>query len=141
MTRESIVLRNAIERPGYSPYCMRCPGLVRMRQVGHMHWRCTCGAEHDERACRSIIDAFAQPPITIDLTIDVLYTCHTCGLRKASAPVPARGTEDVIQWLEKVAMPLVGADHKRRSFLCRSPNLDVMIPVSGAGRVGEASSN
>ena len=80
-------------------------------------------------------------PTTIDLTIDVLYTCHTCGLRRVSAPVPARGTEDVVHWIEKVVMPLLGADHKRRSFLCRAPNLDVMIPVAGTGRVGEAPSN
>jgi hypothetical protein len=53
----SLVLRNALERPGYCPYCLRCRGLVRMRLVGHMHWRCHCGAEHDERACREIYEA------------------------------------------------------------------------------------
>lgn len=44
----SLVRKNAEADPNYCPYCMRCSGLVRMRKVGHMHWRCDCGAEHIE---------------------------------------------------------------------------------------------
>ena len=48
---ESQVLHNAVEDPTYNPYCMRCPGLVRMQQVARFYWACTCcHAEHDERA-------------------------------------------------------------------------------------------
>jgi hypothetical protein len=28
---------------------VRCRGLVRMGIVEPFYWRCTCGAEHDER--------------------------------------------------------------------------------------------
>ena len=45
-----IIRRNATEDPSYAPYCMRCPGLVRMKKVETFYWRCTCGAEHDERS-------------------------------------------------------------------------------------------
>ncbi len=40
---------NAEMDPGYSPYCLRCPGLIRMVKVVAFFWRCGCGAEHDER--------------------------------------------------------------------------------------------
>lgn len=45
----SQVRDNALRDPAYAPYCGRCPGLVRMRRVEFLFWRCTCGAEHDER--------------------------------------------------------------------------------------------
>lgn len=47
--RLSIMAQNAMKDPNYSPYCMRCPGLVRMRRVEPMLWNCPCGAIHDER--------------------------------------------------------------------------------------------
>ena len=40
---------NAEGNPNYAPYCMRCPGLIRMKKVKPFYWRCQCGAEHDER--------------------------------------------------------------------------------------------
>jgi hypothetical protein len=45
----SIILANALKDKDYNPYCMRCPGLVRMTKRTHLHWTCPCGAEHDER--------------------------------------------------------------------------------------------
>lgn len=53
----SIVKQNAIADPAYCPYCMRCPGLRRMRKIETLYWKCSCGAEHDERE----IDAGALP--------------------------------------------------------------------------------
>lgn len=49
MKERSLVRMNAEKDPSYSPYCMRCRGLVRMRKVENFFWRCRCGAEHDER--------------------------------------------------------------------------------------------
>lgn len=46
----SIVRDNAEKDPTYCPYCLRCRDLVRMRLVEPFYWRCSCGAEHDERA-------------------------------------------------------------------------------------------
>lgn len=47
---DPIIVSNALSRVGgYSPYCMRCQGLVRMTQVELLYWRHGCGAEHDER--------------------------------------------------------------------------------------------
>jgi hypothetical protein len=45
----SIILTNAVEDSNYKPYCGRCTGLVRMQKIEPFYWRCTCGAEHDER--------------------------------------------------------------------------------------------
>lgn len=45
----SLVKENALKDPNYAPYCLRCPGLVRMVKVEPLYWRCRCGAQHDER--------------------------------------------------------------------------------------------
>jgi hypothetical protein len=45
----TIVRTLAEKDPAYRPYCLRCKGLIRMARVDWMLWRCTCGAEHDER--------------------------------------------------------------------------------------------
>lgn len=48
--RSSLVRENALADPNYSPYCLRCSTMARMRKVEHMLWRCSkCGAVHDER--------------------------------------------------------------------------------------------
>lgn len=47
--QREIILRNVAKDPSYAPYCVPCPGLVRMKKVEHLYWRCHCGAEHDER--------------------------------------------------------------------------------------------
>lgn len=74
------------------------------------------------------------------ITIEVLYSCRVCGLMRVPVQVPARGEEDVVAWVEKVLTPALVADHKRRSFLCRPDTLsDVMIPVTGADKVGGAA--
>lgn len=46
---KSIVRLNAEQDPFYNPYCMRCPGLVRMAKQEPFLWKCKCGAVHDER--------------------------------------------------------------------------------------------
>ncbi len=49
----SVVRMNAEADPNYRPYCLRCVGLVRMRKIEPLYWRCDCGAEHDERTSSS----------------------------------------------------------------------------------------
>jgi hypothetical protein len=43
------ILSNVVKDPHYAPYCMRCPGLVRMYIVARHYWRCHCGAQCDYR--------------------------------------------------------------------------------------------
>lgn len=50
--QQEVILRNAKKDPAYAPYCMRCAGLVRMRLVEHLYWRCLCGAECDYRGAQ-----------------------------------------------------------------------------------------
>lgn len=47
--QRDVILRNVRRDPHYAPYCMRCPGLVRMRVIEHCYWQCTCGAVCDYR--------------------------------------------------------------------------------------------
>lgn len=49
----SQVRMNAEKDEAYRPYCMRCPGLVRMVKIAPFFWRCKCGAEHDEQRART----------------------------------------------------------------------------------------
>ena len=73
------------------------------------------------------------------LTVEVLYSCDECGLKKIAVPVPARmGDEpNVVVWMETICVPLLAQDHRRRSPECHPPTLkEIMIPVTGADRVG-----
>lgn len=45
---KSLIRSNYDKDPSYRPYCMRCPGLVRMKLVRPLHWECECGAIHIE---------------------------------------------------------------------------------------------
>ena len=47
--QRDVILRNEVTRPGYAPYCMRCPGLVRMCVIEPRYWCCRCGAQCDYR--------------------------------------------------------------------------------------------
>jgi len=60
---DPIIVRNSLTRQGgYSPYCMRCSGLHRMKQVGLLHWSHHCGAEHDEPQARAALSAIKEQP-------------------------------------------------------------------------------
>lgn len=70
------------------------------------------------------------------VTIRVRYSCPDCGLKKVVCEVPARGEEDVRIWME-ATIASVGADHQRRSPRCHPTQLhDLMIPMTGADRIG-----
>lgn len=51
--QRDVILRNVEKDPSYVPYCMRCPGLVRMRVVARHYWQCFCGAVCDYRQSAS----------------------------------------------------------------------------------------
>lgn len=72
------------------------------------------------------------------MTIDVLYTCSDCGLVKAACSVPARVDEDVRDWMDNTLIH-VASDHRRRSPRCKADRVDLMIPVTGADRIGGPS--
>lgn len=64
------------------------------------------------------------------------YSCHLCGINKVEVDVPARGDEDILQWMDVLAARL-SADHRERSPHCRPITLsDVMIPITGTNKVG-----
>lgn len=46
---EELIISNTRKNPNYCPYCLPCPGLVRMVKVEPFYWRCRCGAECDLR--------------------------------------------------------------------------------------------
>lgn len=70
------------------------------------------------------------------LTIMVEYSCPPCGLLKISCPVPTRGEEDVLAWMDKMIHVLT-ADHHRRSPRCHPESLkDITIPMSGREKIG-----
>lgn len=72
------------------------------------------------------------------MLIEVRYSCWACNLRKVSCSVPTRGEEDVITWM-KATIAHLAEDHRRRSPDCTPvDNMlhDIMIPISGANKVG-----
>ena len=63
------------------------------------------------------------------------YTCHACALDKVSVAVPAREDEEIGVWIRATA-ELLGADHCRRSPHCTKREIDLMIPIDGADKLG-----
>ena len=74
-----------------------------------------------------------------DLTIVVLYSCPECDLKDVEVTVPARTTEDIIDWMNQTNL-LLAKDHGRRSPRCFPRVLkNVKIPMHQSDRVGGAS--
>jgi hypothetical protein len=70
-------------------------------------------------------------------TIQVLYTCITCGTYRARVTVKARTTEDVLTWMEQVCLPALMQHHAARSPGCNTDRFDeIMVPIDGAEHVG-----
>lgn len=73
------------------------------------------------------------------MMVTVLYKC-ACMSNEGSFEVSARGRENVIQWMELFLRPALGADHMRRSPLCRALTVEyIKIPISNeeGARVGD----
>lgn len=69
--------------------------------------------------------------------IEVLYSCHTCGLRDIKVKVRARTDETVVAWAEQIMMQAIDLDHSHRSPLCRATSVqNVKIPTTGADQIG-----
>lgn len=74
-------------------------------------------------------------------TIRCLYSCHVCKLEKIAIDVPARGIEDVREWMD-MTVRHVANDHRRRSPRCTATSLsDLMIPLAGSDKIGGPSKN
>jgi len=72
-------------------------------------------------------------------TISVKYSCHQCGVSKRIVEIPARTTQDVVQWLNEVMAPMLSRDHDSVSPGCIISKLDeVFIPISGTSKIGGA---
>lgn len=56
-------LARAEADPHYAPYCMRCPGLLRMRKIELHYWRCGCGAQSGQLHSRQA-DPRRDPGLT-----------------------------------------------------------------------------
>ena len=62
--------------------------------------------------------------------IQCKYSCFKCGIKRQIVTVQARADEDVVAWMNNVAVLALVADHKRRSPHCRIEKFDeVMIPL------------
>jgi hypothetical protein len=70
--------------------------------------------------------------------IEILYSCHGCGLREAAVSVRYREPgEDVVNWFEKAVMVAITADHLARAPYCREETCDLKIPMPpGSDRIG-----
>jgi hypothetical protein len=77
------------------------------------------------------------------MTLSVMYSCEKCGLKRVSVPVRTReADEDVVHWVEVAVGSAIGDDHQSRSPHCRVSTMsEVMIPVTGADRVGDPAKN
>jgi len=70
-------------------------------------------------------------------TIEVLYNCMGCAIRRKPVQVPERpAAEPVVQWINDVVMRYVGLDHMSTSPLCTHPKADLFLPY--ADHVGQA---
>lgn len=73
-------------------------------------------------------------------TVEVLYSCHACGIDKRRVEVRERKPdEDAVHWVEQVVGRALGADHAKASPRCRATTIsEVRIPYTGVERIGDA---
>lgn len=73
-------------------------------------------------------------------TIKCLYSCEGCGIERAEVEVPIRTTQDVAEWMERVVIYIVSGHHAAHSPECTAQTMrDVMIPITGADKIGGSS--
>jgi hypothetical protein len=72
------------------------------------------------------------------MTIRCLYTCSLCDLVDVAVEVPAReSTRPVVEWMERICIPAIGADHALRSPGCQPETLEnLKIPITNADYIG-----
>lgn len=73
-------------------------------------------------------------------TICCFYSCAECSLLRQFVEVPERDpdTQDIMVWLNTIAVPALVADHKSKSPLCRPKAFsEIGIPVDdGTDHIG-----
>ena len=72
-------------------------------------------------------------------TLEVLYTCHKCGIKDRIVNVSERGSEDLPEWIRYV-QELLSRDHDEISPHCKITvfaNCKIPLP-HGGGAVGKA---
>lgn len=74
------------------------------------------------------------------MTIEVRYSCPSCGLVDQRVPVPERlPDQNVVQWMETVCIVALAKDHAFRSPSCSPADNqlhDIKIPLTGRPNVG-----
>jgi hypothetical protein len=90
------VQRNQAKDPTYSPYCLRCSGLVRLKKVERDLWQCTrCDVVRDDRIARALLAL--EPLYRAALKLDAInLTGHRCGSDKPCAPCDFVEARDAI---------------------------------------------
>lgn len=72
--------------------------------------------------------------------LQVLYTCHGCGIKDRKVTVRHRMSgEDILRWMKDV-QTRVGSDHALQSPNCHKGVADLKIPVSDTNHIGYAES-
>ncbi len=62
--------------------------------------------------------------------LQVLYSCHACGIERRPVTVPHRKeNEDIVHWVNEVVGYRVKDDHAIKSPHCRAQVCDLMIPI------------
>lgn len=75
------------------------------------------------------------------MNITVLYSCAQCGANNRQVEVPARTTENLMDWMHNLGIAL-SKDHDKNSPGCHVRSLtEVKIPATGVDRVGGAPVN
>jgi hypothetical protein len=71
------------------------------------------------------------------VTTKCKYSCSLCGIHRNEVEVKSRQNEEVTDWMDKVLISTLIADHEARSPGCHPDAFaQVMIPVTGTDRIG-----
>lgn len=90
---------------------------------------CPCGGEYRSQVCTLC----GAPPAMIN----IMYSCDECGIHRRTVQVRARDERDVVAWMNEVLIVAISMDHEVKSPRCAARKIsNVMIPVTGAGKVG-----
>lgn len=62
------------------------------------------------------------------------YTCSMCPLKDVPVEVAPRDRQyNVVQWMKKIVVPALMADHKMRAPRCRAKSFaDIKVPIEAA---------
>lgn len=63
--------------------------------------------------------------------IDILYSCHKCGIKDRLVKIPQRhNDEDIVHWLSEITARIISEDHLHQSPYCHITKIDELkIPM------------